>query len=93
MQSRDLGDHDITGHMTTTLQLPSFLGTNFIKCMFHQYYLVFDSWNGWKNLLAINKKVRRKNQIPKYHVFSLKKSIKMINKQLINKKPFNLVGY
>ena len=36
--------------------------------------------------------MRSKNQIFKYYIFNLKELIKLICKQLINKKPPNLVG-
>ena len=44
-----------------------------------------------KNLLFINKKIIKKNQISKYYISSSKKLIKTIYKQLIDKKSLNLV--
>ena len=38
-----------------------------------------------------NRKVRKKNEISKYHSLSLKKSIRTIHKKWSNKKPTNLV--
>ena len=55
------------GHVATTLQLPSFLGASSVERMSHQRCLVFDLWNGWKNFLPTSRKVRKKNQIPRYH--------------------------
>ena len=46
-----------------------------------------------KNLLPINKKVKKKNQISKYHILSLRRLIKIIYQQSINEKPPNLIGY
>ena len=81
------------GHMATILQLLSFLGTSSIERMFHQCLLVFDLLNSWKNLLPISKKVRRKNQIPEYHVPSPGRLMKIIHEQSINEKPPNQVKY
>ena len=67
------------GHVASTLQLLSFLGASSIERMFHQYHLIFNLWNGWKkNLLPTNKKMRKKNQIPKYHVPSPEETMRKI---------------
>ena len=66
------------GYVATTLQLLSFLGTSSVWRMFHQRRLVFNLWNGWKNFLPTNKKVRKKNQIPKYHTPSPEKTMRKI---------------
>lgn len=44
-----------------------------------------------KNLLSINKKVRRKSMIPKYNAPSFMGMIKIIHEQSIDKKHSNLV--
>ena len=49
-----------------------FLGVSSVKRVILQRCLVFDLWNKWKNLMPIDKKVKKKNQIPKYHVPRLK---------------------
>ena len=54
------------GHVATILQVLSFLGVSSVERVIYQRRLVFVLWNGWKNLLPTNRKVRRKNQIPKY---------------------------
>ena len=46
--------------------------------MIYQCCIVFDLWNSWKNFLFMSKKVKKKNQIPKYHVPSPKGIIKKI---------------
>ena len=81
------------GHVATTLPLSSFLGASSVERIFHQCCLVFDLWNSWKNLLLSSKKVKRKNQIPEYHVLSPKRLIRMIHEQSIDKKPPNPVRY
>ena len=48
---------------------------------------------GKKNLLSMNKKVKRKNQISKYYISSSERLIKIIYKRLIDEKPLNLVRY
>ena len=42
-----------------------------------------------KTCPLLNKKVKKKNHIPKYHTFSLEKSMKTIHGQLINEKSLN----
>ena len=69
--------------MATTLQWSFFLDASFVERMFHQCCLVFNLWNGWKNFLPTNRKVRKKNKIPKYHASSPKKTIKKIRDQLM----------
>ena len=69
--------------MATILQLLFFLGASLVERMFHQRCLVFNLWNRLKNLLLINKKMRKKNQIPKYHILSSKEMMKKIRDQLI----------
>ena len=71
------------GHVATTLQLPFFFGANFVEHMFHQCYLVFDLWNGWKNFLLTSRKVRKKNLIPRYHASSLKGTMSKIRNRSI----------
>ena len=71
------------GHVATTLQLPFFFGANSVERMFHQHCLIFNLWNGWKNFLPTSKKVRKKNQIPRYHTPSPKGTIRKIQNQLI----------
>ena len=44
-----------------------------------------------KNILLINKKVKKKNQIFEYYTSGPKRLIKMIYKKLINEKLFNLI--
>ena len=39
------------------------------------------------------RKVKRKNQIPEYHILSLIETMKKIHKQLIDIKPSNSIGY
>ena len=41
----------------------------------------------------MNKKMRRKNQIPKYHTLSSMRLMRIIYEQLIDKKPLNPVEY
>ena len=83
----------MVGHVAMTLQLLFYLGTSSVERMSDQHCLVFDLWNEWKNLLPINKKVKIKNQIPKYYTSSLIEMMRKIRKQLINEKPPNLVWY
>ena len=71
------------GHVATTLQLPSFLGVNSVERMFHQRRLVFNLWNGWKNFLPTSRKVRKKNQIPRYHAPSPKGTMRKIRDRSI----------
>ena len=66
------------GYVAMILQLCSFLGANSVERMFYQRRLVFDLWNGWKNFLLTSKKVRKKNQIPRYHALSSKGTMKKI---------------
>ena len=51
---------------------------SFIKYVIHQYYIIFNLSNNLKNFFFMNKKMKIKNQIFKYYVFSLKKIIKII---------------
>ena len=51
-----------------------FLNISFIKCKI--YYIIFDLKNSWKNLLFINKKMKKKNQIFEYYISSFKKDNK-----------------
>ena len=60
------------GHVATTLQLPFFLDVSSIEHVIYWRRLVFILWNSWKNLLPINRKVKRKNQILDYHASSPK---------------------
>ena len=39
------------------------------------------------------RKIKKKNQIPKYHTFSLIKTMKKICEQSVDVKPSNLMGY
>ena len=67
------------GHMATILQLPSFLGASSVERMFNQRCLVFNmECVKKKNLLPTNRKVRKKNQIPKYYAFSSEETIMKI---------------
>ena len=79
------------GHMATTLQLHSFLGASSVERVIYRRRLVFVLWNGWKNLLPINKKVRRKNQIFEYPSPS-PKGYDEENTRSIDEKPPNPVG-
>ena len=83
MQSRDLGDHDIT---------IAFLFRRELRWARSYWRCVSNLWNGWKNLLPVDKKVRRKNQIPEYHVPSPGGTIRTIRNWSINEKPPNPVG-
>ena len=71
------------GHKAITLQLPTFLGASFIEHIFHQRHLVFDLWNGWKKFLPTSRKIRKKNQILKYHTLCLEATMKKIRNWLI----------
>ena len=56
--------HDIT--------IASFLGASSVECIICQRYLVFVLWHRWKNLLPINRKVKKKNRILEYLASSSK---------------------
>ena len=71
------------GHVVTTLQLLFFLDASSIERMFHQCCLVFHLWNGWKNFLLTSRKVRKKNRIPKFYVFSPKRTMRKIRDRSI----------
>ena len=58
MQSRDLSGYDIT---------IVFLLRRELQWARSYWRRVSNSWNGWKNLLLIDRKMRKKNQIPEYH--------------------------
>ena len=75
-----------------TLQLLSFLGASSIKRIIYWYHLVFVSWNRWKNLLSMNRKVRRKNQIPQYHAPS-SEGYDEEDMRSMDEKPPKQVGY
>ena len=61
--------------------------------MIYQCRIVFDLWNSWKNLLPRDRKVRRKNQIPKYYAPSPEGSMRTIRERSIDEKPLNPVRY
>ena len=78
--------------MATILQLPSFLGASSAERMFCLWYLLCEIVEKVSYLL--DKKVRKKNQIPEYHVFSPKgydEDWYMSNQSMI--KSSNLMGY
>lgn len=63
------------------------LGINFVKRMIYQYCVIFDLCNSWKNYWSIDKKLRKKNQIFKYHNSSPKKNNKKDTRFMKKKSP------
>ena len=65
--------------ISTALQLPSFLGASSDERV--AIDVVYPTWETIeKNLLLVDRKVRRKNQIPEYHVSSPGGTMRTIQK-------------
>ena len=69
------------GYVAKILQLSFFLSVSWIEHTIYSYHLVFNLWNNFKNFLPKNRKMKRKNKIPKYYASNPIGTMKKIRNQ------------